>query len=304
LEYLALPAEKYSVLDAATIFKKSSNEFTYVVQPVSFMGNTLEAVIDAIVDVSPYPEGKSVIRVVGCTLEGGQFAAFANRSARSRRQDLKNKSNGAIISVNCEMEIRAVTQPSFKRWLPLIPKGQDSLDASAPVNFLPDGPSTLSVDCNLEISALIPREGSWIPRRLVGKAGSMVTQQLLNLLVPKFVEQVAADYRVWGAGDDSRSPVINSTEETICEFVEKGYENELLDQEVNDQESMTHGVKKKYLQIVRQRSRRIKNAQRDKAPQDNDQDLKIIPARRAGLRSLHRSSIVRRKTDVQIFSNN
>ena len=202
LEYLALPAEQYSVLDAGTIFKKDTqgaknNEFTCVVEPVTFLGNTLEATIDAEVDVSPYPEGKSIIRVVGCTLDGSRLAKFANGS----------------FDVNCTNVVRALRQ-DFK----------DEKDV--PV---------LQVDCNLEISALVPREGRWLPKRLVGKSGSMVMQQLLNVLVPKFVVQLAADYDRWGAGDDSRSPVASEPQAGKSTLINGDDETPLLDQELIQQ---------------------------------------------------------------------
>ena len=66
---------------------------------------------------------------------------------------------------------------------------------------------TLSVECQLEVSALGPREGRWLPKRLVSKSGSIVMQQMLNILVPRFVKQLAKDYEVWTTGDDSRAPV-------------------------------------------------------------------------------------------------
>lgn len=66
---------------------------------------------------------------------------------------------------------------------------------------------TLSVDCQLEISALVPREGRWLPKRLVGKSGSVVIQQMLNIMVPRFLKQLAKDYERWSSGDDSRAPV-------------------------------------------------------------------------------------------------
>ena len=66
---------------------------------------------------------------------------------------------------------------------------------------------TLSVECQLEVSALVPREGRWLPKRLVSKSGSIVMQQMLNILVPRFVKQLAKDYEVWTTGDDSRAPV-------------------------------------------------------------------------------------------------
>jgi hypothetical protein len=66
---------------------------------------------------------------------------------------------------------------------------------------------TLSVDCQLEISALVPREGKWLPKRLVSKSGSIVIQQMLNIMVPRFLKQLAKDYEVWSNGDDSRAPI-------------------------------------------------------------------------------------------------
>lgn len=172
LHYLALPAEQYSVLDAGTIFKKENgapNQFTCALDPISFFGNTIVAQIDAEVDVSPYPLGKSVIRVTGCQLEGSRLARFANGS----------------FDVSCVNVVRATTSSS-----------RDGKD-------LP----TLSVDCELEISALVPREGRWLPKRLVSKSGSIVIQQMLNIMVPRFLKQLAKDFEVWSTGDDSRAPV-------------------------------------------------------------------------------------------------
>mmetsp|Transcript_6366 Transcript_6366/g.9313 ORF Transcript_6366/g.9313 Transcript_6366/m.9313 type:complete len:291 (+) Transcript_6366:158-1030(+) len=172
LHYLALPAEEYSVLDAGTIAKKTggeNNQFTCTLDPISFFGNNIVAQIEAEVDVSPYPEGKSVIQVTGCTLDGSRLAKFANGS----------------FDVSCTNVVRAIRSDTRK--------GKDF--------------PTLSVDCQLEISALVPQEGRWLPKRLVGKSGSIVIQQMLNIIVPRFVKQLAKDYSVWSAGDDSRAPV-------------------------------------------------------------------------------------------------
>ena len=62
LSYLALPAEKYSVLDAGSIQRiPDSNSFICELDPINFLGSTIVAKIQANVDVSPYPEGLSVI---------------------------------------------------------------------------------------------------------------------------------------------------------------------------------------------------------------------------------------------------
>mmetsp|Transcript_44881 Transcript_44881/g.65976 ORF Transcript_44881/g.65976 Transcript_44881/m.65976 type:complete len:313 (+) Transcript_44881:56-994(+) len=171
LEYLALPAEQYSVLDGASITKNpnSSNEFTCELEEVNFLGNRIVANFDAVVDVSDYPQGKSVIRVIGCRLSGSKLANYANGS----------------FDVECTNVVRAL-------------RGDTRRQKDVPI---------LSVDCSLQISAIVPREGKWIPKRLLSKSGSVVMQQMLNLLVPRFVKQLVLDFDGWSAGDDSRAPV-------------------------------------------------------------------------------------------------
>lgn len=36
-----------------------------------------------------------------------------------------------------------------------------------------------------------------------------VMQKVLNTMVPRFLAQLAADYELWAAGDDSRKPIGN-----------------------------------------------------------------------------------------------
>lgn len=184
LEYLALPAEKYSILDAGTITKdpESKNTFTCVLDPINFLGNTIIAEIHAEVNVSPFPEGKSVIKVTDCTLDGSKLAKFANGS----------------FDVTCENVVRALREDKRKQ-------------KDVPI---------LSVDCALEVSALVPREGRWLPKRLLSKSGSIVMQQMLNVLVPRFVNQLRADFQAWSLGDDSRSPV--PIDQNVTEEIESG----------------------------------------------------------------------------------
>mmetsp|Transcript_8495 Transcript_8495/g.12577 ORF Transcript_8495/g.12577 Transcript_8495/m.12577 type:complete len:300 (+) Transcript_8495:65-964(+) len=170
LEYLALPAEKYSVLDAGTIQRiPDSSSFVCELDPINFLGNKIIATIYADVNVSPYPEGKSVIEVTGCSLDGSKLARFANGS----------------FDVKCTNVVRALREDF---------KGQEDV----PV---------LSVDCNVEVSALVPREGRWLPKRLLSKSGSLVMQSMLRLMVPRFVGQLGVDFQGWSLGDDSRAPV-------------------------------------------------------------------------------------------------
>ena len=170
LEYLALPAEKYSVLDAGSIERiPETNSFVCILDPINFLGNTIIAKIYADVNVSPYPEGKSVIEVTGCELDGSKLARFANGS----------------FDVKCTNVVRALRE-DFKQ----IKEA-----------------SVLAVDCNVEVSALVPREGKWIPKRLLSSSGSLVMKSMLKLMVPRFVTQLGEDFQTWSLGDDSRAPV-------------------------------------------------------------------------------------------------
>lgn len=174
LEYLALPAEKYSVLDSGSIERiPDSNSFVCLLDPIQFLGNTLIASIYADVNVSPYPEGKSVIEVTGCELDGGKLARYANGS----------------FDVKCSNVVRALREEKFKG------------ETDVPV---------LAVDCDVEVSALVPREGRWIPRRLLSSSGSLVMKSMLKLMVPRFVSQLGQDFANWSLGDDSRAPVDSS----------------------------------------------------------------------------------------------
>lgn len=183
LEYLALPAEKYSILDAGSIERiPDSNSFVCILDPINFLGNTIIAKIYADVNVSPYPEGKSVIEVTGCELDGSKLARFANGS----------------FDVKCTNVVRALCE-DYKQL------------KNAPV---------LAVDCNVKVSALVPREGKWIPKRLLSSSGSLVMKSMLKLMVPRFVSQLAADFQTWSLGDDSRAPVksdLISDDGSVCE---------------------------------------------------------------------------------------
>jgi hypothetical protein len=273
LHYLALPAEQYSVLDAGTIMKKSdmdadgngnssnpnakANEFTCAVDAIHFLGSTLEATIDAVVDVSEYPRGKSVIRVVNCTLQGSRLATLANgrfdvdctnvvRALPSVVVSGTGSTGGNSNIISGDMgpggEADRIAEKPKARSKSRLGRLRDNIiqsttNANNNNNIKDDNHSDeqqrqrqqetdsqvdmLSVECQLEISALVPLEGKWLPKRLVGKSGSVVMQSLLSVLVPRFVDQLAADYQKWSSGDDSRSPVsVSSTSTSMAKASE------------------------------------------------------------------------------------
>ena len=67
------------------------------------------------------------------------------------------------------------------------------------------GSKILSSDTTVTINALVPE--SKIPLRIIQSGGSFIIQSSLNLIVPTFVRILAADFKRWSAGNDSRTAV-------------------------------------------------------------------------------------------------
>lgn len=65
----------------------------------------------------------------------------------------------------------------------------------------------ISSDTSIEVAVQVPAWAGLIPTPSMEAAGSKVMQTTLNLMVPRFLEQLSKDYQLWAAGDDSRKPV-------------------------------------------------------------------------------------------------
>ena len=48
---------------------------------------------------------------------------------------------------------------------------------------------------------------SKLPLKIIQNGGNFIMQSSLNVIVPTFVRILAADFKKWSAGDDSRTPV-------------------------------------------------------------------------------------------------
>jgi hypothetical protein len=69
------------------------------------------------------------------------------------------------------------------------------------------GRKTLNSETSLKIDAVVPKTKISLPTKLVQSGGNFVMQSTLNVLVPTFVRILAADFKRWSAGDDSRTAV-------------------------------------------------------------------------------------------------
>ena len=46
-----------------------------------------------------------------------------------------------------------------------------------------------------------------IPVSAIERTGSSVMQRVLNKMLPRFLQQLKADYELWASGDQSRNPI-------------------------------------------------------------------------------------------------
>eukprot|EP01035_Chromulina_nebulosa_P019584 gene19584-25487_t len=67
------------------------------------------------------------------------------------------------------------------------------------------GRKTLTSDASVHIDVLVPE--SKVPMRLIRSGGNFLIQSSLSVLVTAFVRILAADFKRWSAGDNSRNAV-------------------------------------------------------------------------------------------------
>ena len=60
---------------------------------------------------------------------------------------------------------------------------------------------------NAQVCLEVPAWSSFLPVDSISSAGSGVMQNVLNVMVPRFLAQLRTDYVLWAAGDESRKPV-------------------------------------------------------------------------------------------------
>jgi hypothetical protein len=65
----------------------------------------------------------------------------------------------------------------------------------------------ISSDTSIEVVVQVPGWFGFVPVSSIEVAGSKVMSTTLNLMVPRFLEQLQKDYKQWADGDESRKPV-------------------------------------------------------------------------------------------------
>jgi len=68
------------------------------------------------------------------------------------------------------------------------------------------GRPMLTSDTKLKIDVIVPEDAK-VPLKLITSGGNFIIQSSLNVIVPTFVRILAADFKRWSEGDDSREAV-------------------------------------------------------------------------------------------------
>ncbi|GAB2211867.1 hypothetical protein Droror1_Dr00025206 [Drosera rotundifolia] len=65
----------------------------------------------------------------------------------------------------------------------------------------------LTSDTVIEVCIEVPFALRAIPVRAIESAGAQVLEQILKIMLPRFMAQLVKDYQAWASGDTSRKPL-------------------------------------------------------------------------------------------------
>ncbi|KAL6125581.1 hypothetical protein ACLB2K_073637 [Fragaria x ananassa] len=106
--------------------------------------------------------------------------------------------------------IERVDDNTFRRSLTLVWYG----NAAYMVNQISCGSNEsssslqqLSSDTVIEVSIEIPFAFRAIPVQAIESSGTQVLEQILKIMLPRFLAQLVKDYQAWASGDRSRQPL-------------------------------------------------------------------------------------------------
>ncbi|KAF7045864.1 hypothetical protein CFC21_054927 [Triticum aestivum] len=170
-EYMGLPASQYSVLDAERIERVDESTFRCYVYRFRFFA--LEVCPVLLVRVDEEPNG-CCIRLLSCKLEGSPLVEAQN-----------DKFSASMVNrVFCNSSSEGSTL--------------QQLTSDATIEYLYD---------NFQVAIDIPFPFQALPVEAIESSGRQVLEQLLRVMLPRFLKQLDKDYRAWASGDSSRKPL-------------------------------------------------------------------------------------------------
>jgi len=168
---MALPVSQYSVLDAQRVERLGEDTFRCYVDGFTFLTLRVEPVVDVAVRVGP--RGPTV------TLLGARLAGSPRAEAVNDRF--------------------AVTMVNAVLW-------EEGGDGGGGGGASPPPPPSrlITSDAFIELALEVPVWAGILPLPALEAAGGRVMQRVLDVMVPRFLAQLAADYGAWARGEDRR----------------------------------------------------------------------------------------------------
>ena len=175
---MALPVSQYSVLDARRIERLDENRFRCYVDGVRLFSFSVEPVVDVEVEVAPGGRGPTV-RLLGARLEGSKAAVAASDA----------------FEVTMANAVRWMTSEEKRR---KEGKGKEKEGVEGKVKETDENESLhLTSDTQIELRIEVPAWFRLVPLPAVERVGSRVMQRVLDVAVPRFLDQLARDYKLW-----------------------------------------------------------------------------------------------------------
>jgi len=196
-EYMALPASQYSTLDGESVERVSDDTFKVELSELAFLGLKLRPKLTAKVRVREDGSGCEV-RVEDMELTGSGVVEYASDAFE-------------IVSVN------NVTWSDVE---------YASLDVDEREFLETCGGEYKEFMSETSVSVYIIVPG-WFPFtvKATERTGRFVVNQVVGQVVPRFLNQLAEDYRTWSSGDDSRAAtgdgMFNCDVPAACEVPEQ-----------------------------------------------------------------------------------
>ena len=185
---MALPVSQYSVLDARRIERLGENRFRCYVDGVRLFSFSVEPVVDVEVEVAPGGRGPTV-RLLGARLEGSKAAVAASdafevtmaNAVRWMTSEEKKKERAKEGGSTSEEEDEEEDEEDVEE--------EEEEDEKSLVH--------LTSDTSIELRIEVPSWFRLVPLTAVERLGSKVMQRVLDVAVPRFLDQLARDYGLW-----------------------------------------------------------------------------------------------------------
>jgi len=176
-EYMALPASQYSTLDGESVERVSDDTFKVELSELAFLGLTLRPKLTAKVRVREDGSGCEV-RVEDMELTGSGVVEYASDAFEIVSVNNVTWSDVEYASLDAdEREVLETCGGEFKEFMS---------------------------ETSVSVYIIVP---GWFPFtvKATERTGRFVVNQVVGQVVPRFLNQLAEDYRTWSSGDDSRA---------------------------------------------------------------------------------------------------